>query len=57
MLNETHKGEYETAAVQNNQAMRAYRSVKLNYHMCYAMENRVLVSFIIQQFCFSRLKP
>jgi len=55
MLNERHKVENETVAVQNNQAMRAYRSVKLNYHMCCAMERRRLASFTLQLFYFSCL--
>ena len=55
MLNERHKVEHKTVAVQKNQAMRAYRSVKLNYHMCYAMENMILVRFMLQLFYFSCL--
>jgi len=55
VLNERHKVEHETVAVQNNQAMRAYRSVKLNYHTCYAMESRILVSFMLQLLYFSCL--
>jgi hypothetical protein len=55
MLNESHKVENETVAVQNNQAMSAYRTVKLNLHMCCAMESRRLVSFTIQLFYFSCL--
>jgi len=55
MSSERHKVEHETVAVQNNQAMRAYRSVKLNYHMCYAMGSRRLDSFMLQLFYFSCL--